>query len=422
MAFSVATVSSLNGSFKQRHLPKLENLVGEDQVLTRDIPFEEGIKEGALFRQPVYVTRPHGITFAASDSAPTLVAPIAAQTKELSFDAYQLIMRDRISYDAADRMASSEAAYISATGDLPTWLRMAHLHYVELMLWYGQSSTGVGTVATGGVSSNTITITAAEWAPQIWVGSENMRLDVYQSDNATFQKTCQVVSYNLDFASNAGGTVTVDSAIGVTDGYIFHPAGSKGNCYKGIDAILTETSSQFGQSPTTFNLLKGVSQDLVNTALKFKPLLYGLAKARAKGLSKKAKVYVSEFTFPDLVDEVEAARTDPQRGGELRGTEIKRGADSMTVLSPNGTFEVQVSSYCKKGYAYGLIQDGSWSRYGTSDVTFKVPGSKGEEFYMHLQDVAGYEIRSWANFALYTPRAGSNVRFKNLLNGIDGGL
>ncbi len=411
MAFSAATVSSLNGSFKQRHLPKLEKLVGEDTHLIRDIPFEEGIKEGALFRQPVYLTRPHGITFASSDSAPTLNAPIAAQTKELSFDAYQMIMRERISYDAADRMASSDAAYVSATGDLPTWLRMAHLHYVEAMLWYGQHADGIGTVAS--IAGNVLTMTTAQWAPQLWVGSENMRLDVYTG--STFVKTVQVSSYDLDLM-----TITVDASAGITAADALHPAGSYGNSLRGVHDIVTETTSQFGQNPTTYNLLKGVSQTASSGTLKFKTLLYGLAKAKAKGLSKKAKLYVSEFTFPDLVDEVEAARTDPQRVGGS-GTTIERGADNMKVFTPGGSFEIQVSSYVKKGVAFGLIQDGSWSRYGTSDVTFKVPGSKGEDFYMHLQDVAGYELRSWSNFANYTPRAGSNVVFTNILNGIDGG-
>jgi hypothetical protein len=411
MAFSAATKSSLDGSFKQRHLPKLEKLVGEDKHLIRDIPFEEGIKAGALFRQPVYLTMPHGITFASSDSAPTLNAPIAAQTKELSFDAYQMIMRERISYDAADRMAGSEAAYVSATGDLPTWLRMAHSHYVEMMLWYGQHANGIATV--GSISGNELTITTAEWAPQNWVGSENMRLDVYTG--STYVKTVSVASYDLDTMK-----VTIDNAIGVTAGDALHPAGSYGNTLRGVHDIVTETSSQFGQSPSTYNLLKGVSQTCSSGTLKFKTLLYGLAKARAKGLSKKAKLYVSEFTFPDLVDEVEAARTDPSRVGGS-GTTIERGADNMKVFSPNGSFEIQVSSYVKKGVAFGLIQDGSWSRYGTSDITFKVPGSKGDEFYMHLQDVAGYELRSWSNFANYTPRAGANVVFTNIVNGIDGG-
>jgi len=412
MAYNAATVSSLNGSFKQRHLPKLEKLVGEDTHLIRDIPFQEGIKEGALFRQPVYLTRPHGITWATSDSAPTLVSPIAAQTKELSFDAYQMIMRERVSYDAADRMASSDAAYISATGDLPMWLRLAHLHYVELALWYGGHANGIGTVAS--ISGNTLTITTAEWAPQAWVGSENMRLDVYTT--TTFNKTAQVVSYELDQMQ-----VTVDSASGVSVGDVLFPAGQYGNTLKGIHAVLTETSSQFGQSPTTFNLLKGVSQSCSGGTLKFETMLRGLAKAKAKGLSKKAKLYCSEFSFPDIVNEVEGARTDSQRNGKADGTSIERGADNMKIFSPTGSFEIQTSSYCKKGYAFGLIQDGSWSRYGTSDVTFKVPGSKGDEFYMHLQDVAGYELRSWSNFANYTPRAGSNVVFTSIVNGIDGG-
>jgi hypothetical protein len=422
MAYSIATLSSLNGSFKQVHLKKLENLVGEDHTLIKDIPFETGVKLGQQFRQPVYLTRPHGITFASSDSAPTLNAPISAQTKELTFDAYQIIMRDRVSYDAADRMASGGeggAAYISETGDLPMWLRMSHLHYVEMMLWNGQSSTGIGVVES--ISGNVLTLTAADWAPQNWVGSEGMRIDIYTS--TTYVKTCSVSSYDLDFATtNVGGTVTVDSSAGVTAADAIHVAGSYGNTLRGIDDIITETTDQFGQSPSTYNLLKGVQHDLSSGTLKFKSLMYGLAKARAKGLSKKAKLYVSEFTFPDLVDEVEAARTDPQRAEKagMRGTKIERGADNMTVFSPNGTFEIQVSSYCKKGSAYGLIQDGSWKRLGTSDVTFNVPGSDGQ-FYMHLENTAGYELRSWANFANYTPRAGSNVKFKSIKNAIDGG-
>lgn len=412
MPYSAHTISNLNGNFKQVHLKKLEKLVNEDTHLFKDIPFDEGVKEGALFRQPVYLTRPHGITFSASDSAPTLSAPIAAETKELSFDAFQMIMRERVSYDAADRMASNQASYISATGELPMWLRLAHIHYAEMMLWYGQHADGIGTVAS--ISGNTLTITTAQWAPQVWQGAENMRVDVYTG--STFVKTVQVTSYDLDSM-----TVTVDSAAGVTAADALHPAGSYGNSYRGIVDIITETTLQFGQNPATYNLLKGVSQSASSGTLKFKTIQYGLAKARAKGLSKRAKLYVSEFTFPDFIEEVDAARTDPQRSGDMRGTEIERGADNVKIHSPNGTLEVQVSSYCKKGLAPLLIQDNSWTRKGTSDVTFKIPGSKGDEFYLHLQEVAGYELRSWSNFANYTPRAGSNAIYTSIVNGIDGG-
>ncbi len=415
MAYSAATVSSLNGSFKQRHLPKLEKLVSEDTQLIRDIPFEEGVKEGALFRQPVYLTRPHGITYSASDAVPTLAAPIAAQTKELSFDAYQLIMRERISYDAADRMAGSEASYLSKTGDLPMWLRLAHLHYAELGLWYGQHADGIGTVAS--ISGNTLTITTAQWAPQIWVGSENMKLDMYTV--TTLAKAgVQVVSYDLDLM-----TVTVDNAVGITAGDVIHPAGSYGNSYRGVHDIITEATSQFGQSPTTYNLLKGVSKSMSGGTAKFQKLQEGLAQAKAKGLSKKAKLYCSEFTFPDLVTEVDAARTDSQRSVAGPGTSIERGADNIKIHAPTGTIEIQVSSYCKKGVAFGMIQDGSWSRYGTSDVTFKVPSPDGKDnFFMHLQELGAYEIRSWSNFANYTPRAGSNIVFTSIVNGVDGGV
>ncbi len=326
-----------------------------------------------------------------------------------------MIMRERISYDAADRMAGSEAAYVSKTGELPMWLRLAHTHYAELMMWYGQHSDGIGTVGSIG-ASNVLTITTAQWAPQIWVGSENMRLDVYTG--STYVKTVNVVSYDLDSM-----TVTVDSTAGITAADALHPAGSYGNSYRGIHDIITETSSQFGQSPTTYNLLKGVSRSASGGTLKFANVLQGLAQAKAKGLSKKGKLYVSEFTFPDLVQEVDAARTDSQRSVAGPGTSIERGADNIKIYSPTGTIEIQVSSYCKKGFSFGLIQDGSWSRYGTSDITFKVPSPDGKDnFFMHVAEYAAYELRSWSNFANYTPRAGSNIVFPSIVNGIDGGV
>jgi hypothetical protein len=415
MPYSVQTKSSLDGSFKQVHLPRLEKAVPEGYFLTRETEYVDGEKLGAQYRVPVYLTMPAGATFAASDSAPTLNAPIAAETKEMTFDAYQIILRERVSYDAADRMASSTASYVSATGELPDWLRMSHTQFVESLLWYGQHADGLGTV--GSISSNTLTITTAQWASGIWAGRENARLDVYTS--STFVKTVQITSVDLD-----SGTITVDSAIGITAGDALHWSGSYNNTFRGLHDIVTESTSQFGINPSTYNLLKGCSQSAGSATLKFKTVLQGLAKARAKTMEGSYDLFVNEFTFVDLVDEVEAARTDPQRksAAGLKGVEIQRGADNMTVISPMGVTRLQVSNFVKKGLAFGRLK-GVFKRMGTSDITFNMPGGKkNEEFFMHLQDVAGYELRSWSNFAHWGGRIGPNVVFTNINNSIDGGL
>ncbi len=416
-ARAAATLSSLDGFFKQRHLETLEKLVPEDFFAMRDWKFRPDVKLGRQFRKPVHLTYPHGVTFAASDSVPDLAAPIAAEVKEMTFDAYQMIMRERISYDAGDRASSSEASYENEVGFLMEALRLSHTHKRECLLWYGQHANGLATV--GSISTNTLTLTTAEFAPDIWAGSENLRLDVYTS--TTFTKTVSVTSVDLDLM-----TVTVDSAIGITAADSLHFAGAYGNTSKGFHAIVTETSTQFGVA-VTYNLLKGVTVSAGGGTLKLKYLLQAGAKARVKGMRGNVKAYVNDFSFVDLVQEVEDARTDPQRAkssglspGEVG--RISRGAENMTIIGANCKIEIQVCGFIKKGLAFMCLDDGSWGRYGTSDVTFRYPGTDKEKYFIHLQEAAGYEFRSWSNDSLFNPRTGAAAVITTIVNSIDGGI
>ncbi len=406
MAYQAATLSSLNGFFKQRHLPTLEKLVPEDFFAMRDWGFRPDVKLGRQFRKPVHLTYPHGATYSASDSVPTLAAPIAAEVKEMTFDAYQMIMRERISYDAGDRAKGSEEAYENEVGFLMEALRMSHTHKRECLLWYGQHASGLGTV--GAVSTNELTIATGQWAPDIWAGSENLRLDVYTG--TTFQKTVSVSSVDLDLMK-----VSVDNGAGVTVGDALHFAGSYGNTSKGFHAIVTESSSQFGV-PVTYNLLKGVTQSAGNGTLKLDHLLQAGAKARVKGMRGSVKAYVSDFAFADLDLAVEDQKTNFKDGRR-----IERGADNMTVYGANAKIEIQVCGFVKKGLAFLALNDGSWGRYGTSDVTFRYPGTDKEQFFIHLQEAGGYEFRSWSNDSLFSPRPGASAVITDIVNSIDGG-
>lgn len=415
-AYSAATLTSLNGFFKQKHLPKLEKLVPEDFFAMNDWEFRADVKLGRQFRKPVHLTYPHGVTFAASDSVPSLSAPIGAEVKEMTFDAYQMIMRERISYDAGDRASSTEDAYENEVGFLMEALRLSHTHKRECLLWYGQHANGLGTVAS--ISTNTLTITTAEWAPDPWAGSENLRLDVY--NGTTYVKTVSVASVDLDLM-----TVGVDSATSIAAGYALHFAGSYGNTSRGFHAIVTETVTQFGVA-VTYNLLKGVTINAGNGTLKLKHILQAGAKARVKGLRGKVKCYVNDFSFVDLVQEVDDARSDPQRAkasGLSSGdaSRIQRGADNMTIVGGNCKIEIQVCGFVKKGLCFLCLDDGSWGRYGTSDVTFRYPGTDKDKFFIHLQEAAGYEFRSWSNDSLFSPRTGAAAVISGILNSIDGG-
>lgn len=421
MSYSVNTHNNLNGNFKKIQLPQWENLIKPDDHGLKDHPFESREKIGLVFSQMVYVTQPNGVTFAGTDTPAELNPPVAALSKELQWDSFQIAMRERVSYAAADRMASKEQSYLSLLGDLPKLLRLSHVDFAETLFWYGAYANGIGVVDTGGISGNVLTISVDTWAPRVWVGREGVWLDAYRS--GVFVKSVQVTTYAL-----TAHTLTVDNATGLAAGDVLHFKGSVGIVKKGVVAICTETTDQFGQNPTTYSLLKSIEVDCQTKRIRFLKLMLGIAEGRAKGLSGNVKLYGSEFTWPDIVDEVDAARADPQRAKRegLGGATIERGADNLKLITPTGTVEYQCTSFMMRSLIVGEVQDSMLKRYGGSDIHFvseQPQGGDGESAYwLHAPNHLAYEMRTHCDNAAYTPRAGTLVLFKNIRNSVDGGL
>lgn len=420
--YNVSTQTSLNGNFKKIQLPEWENLIKPDDHGLKDHPFETREKIGLEFSQMVYVTQPNGVTFAPSDAPAELNAPVAAQSKELKWDSYQIALRERISYGAADRMASSKQSYLSLLGDLPKLLRLSHVDFAETLFWYGNYTNGIGVIATGGVSGNVLTMDVDYWAPRIWVGREGVWLDFYRT--GTLVKSVQLVSYHL-----TNKTLTVDNAVGLQAGDVVHFRGSYGVVKKGVIAICTETTDQFNVNPTTYNLLKSIESNVGGKRIRFLPMMLALAEGRAKGLSGDVKLYGSEFTWPDIVDEVDAARADPQRAKRegLGGATIERGADNLRLITPTGTVEYQCTSFMMRSLMVGEVQDDMQiKRMGGSDIHYvsEQPGGADSEscYFLHAPNHLAYEMRTHSDNTPYTPRAGTLILFRGIKNSVDGGL
>ena len=48
-----------------------------------------------------------------------------------------------------------------------------------------------------------------------------------------------------------------------------------------------------------------------------------------------------------------------------------------------------------------MISPKLWKRVGATDITFRLP-DRGDEFFRHIEDAAGYELRAYSNQALFT--------------------
>lgn len=404
---TVADLTTLNGNFKYVYADTIQKLKPEDIHFLDDLPFSEAQKIGRQYLQPVLLTLSHGITFAPSSAVPQLNASVTSQMQEAQVDGYQSILRDQIGYEAAARASSSKAAFKDATQLIVENMRVSHMVKLEIQTLYGQQGLG----AVSSVATNTITFTNATWGPGIWTGAEGMPIDIYDTTSATFRGTCLIKSVSLE-----NKTITADQLpAGVVATDLVYFKNAKGNEPAGIHKILSNTGSLFNIDASVYNLWSAYQFDCSAGPLTFNKIIQGASKARPKGLRGSVKLYVNPNAFADLVYEIEGARTYGSTN-QWSPSQIERGTQNLKFHGTNGVIEIQVHDIVWGGYAYGLLQDGAWKRVGASEVTFRLPGRPQDEFFLELENTAGYELRSFADFAPFCARPGGNILFKNITN------
>lgn len=397
---------SLNANFKNTYADSIENLIPENNHLMRDIKFVPREKQqGGTYVQPVKLAHAHGITYAASGTVPNLNAAVTSTYKQAQVEAYQTIMREQISYDVAARASSTENAFRDATAEIVQGMRESHAQKLEAEVLYGQNNWG--TVQTP--SATTLLLNLSDWAPGLWVGGENLPIDIWDPTLTTLRTTASVTAIDFDTR-----TLTVTSTAGVLANDWILPKGAAANQMAGIHKILTNTGSIFNVSASAYSLWKATSFSAGNAPLTFKKTIDAAARASIKGLMGKVKIYISPKTFTDLTNEVEGARD--YGGDQYKPKNMERGLDFMRFHSPTGVIEVVVHNMVKEGYAYGLIMDGSWKRIGASDVSFRIAGRPQEEFFLELENSAGYEMRSFSDFSVFCSKIACNFIITNIVN------
>jgi hypothetical protein len=398
-------LSTLNGLFKEVYADKLENLIPDGVKLLKAIKFVAKDKQnGSLYHQPVVLGLEHGVTFSSGGDAFTLNAAIAGQIKDAQVQGTQLVLRSILSYTAAARsVGGGVRAFEDATKFLVGNMLRSMARKLEAEILYGQM--GYGVIDTGGVSGNVMTIKASEWAPGLWVGAENMPLDLYTAGD-TLRGSCVVVSVDMD-----ARTVTVDSMPGgaaATD-VVYH-GGAHGNEFAGIHKILTNTGSLFNISAATYTLWKGNQYDAAG-ALSFTKINSAIARAVEKGLDSNVVCFVNPRTWANLLSDQAALR---RFDSSYKSSEMENGAESIRFFAQCGLVEINPSIFVKEGYAYILPMD-ELARIGSTDITFKRPG-QGEEFFRDLESAAGYELRAFCDQAVFSSAPGKMVLIKGIVN------
>lgn len=267
---------------------------------------------------------------------------------------------------AAHRAASGkEGAFEDATKFLISNMLRSFAKKIEAALFYGQM--GYGTVFDPPVGT-TIKITPAEYAPGIWIGGENMPLEIRSADGLTVRGTCNVTAVSI-----SDRTITVDTLpVGTVATDVIWHKGAYGNEMAGVHKIITNTGSLFGINAGSYSLWKGVTVSAGGTALSLATVEKAIAQAVNKGLDDDVTVLVNPKAWSDLLTEQAAKR---MYDGSYNAGQVQNGAKVIKFYGLNGTIDVVGSPFVKEGYAYVLCM-ADWKKIGSTDITFERPDGK----------------------------------------------
>lgn len=402
---STNDMTQLQAWFKTSYADRVTDLTPENVYYAKMIPdLPSAQQPGGTYTHPVTLTSEQGITKAsASAGAFALNSPIAMSTQNATINGSQFLLRSGLDYETIYRSRNDKNAFIRATKGVVKNMLKSAWFYQEADIMWGQQ--GIATVSS--ISTNTITITTAEFAAGLWLGSENRKLRI-ESSAGVLRGTCAVSSYDI-----AARTVTVDSApagVSSTDVIFFEADGAAGaNCMQGIYKILSPASASFmGINDSTYNLWAPLSAYGAGSApLTGTKLLNCIAGQVNKGLGDEIRdidVCVNPLTFQNIGNDLNAIR---EIDSSYKTTEMSNGAEAIVFHCQAGKVSLFAHNMMKEGYAFVHPKASKFfSKVGCqSTPTFALPGmskSNETEYIRPMENNAGCESRLYWNSSVFS--------------------
>lgn len=399
-------IVTLDGLFKKVYSDKLENIIPVGKKVAEMIKFLAKSKTGESYNQAIVLGLEHGITYASSEEGAFALNDAASGTvKQATVKGYQLLLRAAMSYESIFRSESKEAAFEETTKFVIQNMMDSLYKKLETELLYGQD--GIGIIAAAPVPSATsFAITAAEFAPGIWAGSRNMKIDLYNGVTLIGTGTVQRTDLNTKLVTLQGVGI-----VGATAGYKIYPAGAFGKQMLGMKKIMENTGVMFGIDAAQYELWEGTQFALTTPdVLSFAVVQQAITKGVEKGLDKDVVVLCNPGHWDDLLTEQAALKMyDSSYSSSL----AENGAKSIKFHSQNGMVEIVPYIHVKEGHAFIVCPD-DWRRIGSTDITFKRPG-QADKYFHELSSHAGVELRAYCDQAIFCSKPGRQVLITNLV-------
>lgn len=412
----------------------LTDLLPEDYPLAKDIAFSQKQKVGEKYVEAVVLTHETGITLSATTDAFELNPAIAGVIKQTEVTPYISVLPSIVPWGVISRTAGGgEKAFYEATKFITRNNLKSHSKFQEIFRLYGQSDALLGYVSyasqtyrgvsfvlgtgtlngiafTNGVNTTTknILLAPGQFASGIWVGMEGVKVNQVGS-TGTILASGKLISVASEY-----GYITVDFipvvATSTTSHRLCFDGMESAKDYVGIQKILSTTGTLFGIPTSSYSLWQGNVRDQLSTKFTLNKFNSAVADCVNKGgLEGDLMVYLNPRSWATIASTEAGLRAYDKSYDK---NEADNGFESVTFYSQNGKATFRSHRCVKEGDAFALHLP-VWSRSGSAEVSFQVPGMPGEIIFP-LSNQAGYAFRSYSDQYIFCHTPAHNLYFKNI--------
>ncbi len=402
---------------------KIHDLLPEDYELQKDIPFSEKQKVGESWVEAVILTNEVGWTLGGSSMTAFELNPSSAgSVQQATVVPYSTVLSSVVPWGVISRSAGGgDKAFYDGTKHVVKNNLKSHGKLLEILRLYGQATAllgyvsyytgtyrgagftnGTGTLTVNGSSvtftngvnttTNWILFQQGQFAAGIWVGTEGAIIDEINTSTGAIVGSGKVLAVDP-----LQGAIQVDFTPTAASSATSHKIGFKGQSTSsdmiGMQNILSNTGTLFGIATTSYSLWKGNTINALQQKLTLSLLQDACAQAVARGgLDGDITLYVNPRSWARLIVTESGLR---MYDDSYKSSNAENGFTAITFWSQTGKITVKAHRMVKEGHAFGLhLED--WSRSGSAEISFTVPGIPGEVIFP-LQNQAGYAFRTYAD-------------------------
>ena len=414
----------------------LQDLLPEDFMLAKDIPFSSKQKIGEKYVEAITLTAESGFTLGGSSQTAFELNPaIAGAVQQAEVESSVTVMSSVVPWAVISRAAGGgEKAFFDATKYIVKNNLRSHGKLQEILRWYGQATaklgyvsyatatyrgvaltTGTGTINgiafTNGVNTTTkeILLAPGQFASGIWVGSEGMIVQQIETAGGTV-----VAEGKLTGVASQFGYIQVDftpiAATSTTSHVLAFKGQAGSNDMVGINNIMSNTGSLFGISTSDFSLWKSNVVPLGDVKFTLERLQDGIADAvNVGGLDGNLCAYVNPRTWATLISTESGLR---RYDSSYKPSMAENGFRSIEFFAQNGMIEIKAHRHVKEGEAYCLHKP-DWSRSGSAEISFTVPGID-KEIIFPLENQAAMAFRSYSDQYMFCHAPARSILFTGI--------